>query len=160
MFRTPPINTISHINDITHTRLTNYKNIFSVSDDSELHGIYSWNDEIASKMMYLISMIEVTLRNRIHGGISKLIYNNHGVYCISTPTGNATSCDWYNHFNVNQNIELKRAFNKELNDRKGNTLNPPPSPHKVISSIENGKWFHVMKIKKTLKSPLYKNASD
>ncbi len=150
MFRTPPINTTSHINDITHTRLINYKNIFSVSDDSELHGIYSWNEEIASKMMYLIGMIEVTLRNRIHGGISKLIYNNHGVYCISPPTGNAASCDWYNHFNINQNIELKRAFNKELNDRQGNTLTPPPSPHKVISSIENGKWFYVMKVKKTL----------
>lgn len=81
MFRTPPVSTTSHINDITHTRLINYKNIFAVKDDSELHGIYSWNEEIAAKMVYLIGMIEVTLRNRIYGGISKLIFNKSGLYC-------------------------------------------------------------------------------
>ncbi|EMC9797276.1 Abi family protein [Enterobacter hormaechei] len=149
MFRTPPVSTISHINDITHTRLINYKNIFAVKDDSELHGIYSWNEEIAAKMMYLIGMIEVTLRNRIHGGISKLIFNKSALYCQVPPSGNASSCNWYNYFNI-KNQELKRAFNKELNDRQGKILTPPPSPHKVISSIENGKWFYVMKVKNTL----------
>ncbi|MBS1206108.1 MAG: Abi family protein [Proteobacteria bacterium] len=150
MFRTSPANTLSLINDITHTRLINYKNIFSVSDESELHGIYSWNEEIAAKLMYLIGMIEVTLRNRIHGSISKLIYNNQGVYCTTIPFGNSTSCSWYDYFKLNQNPKLKAAFKKELTDTQGNILIPPPSPHKVISSIENGKWFYVMKVKKTL----------
>ena len=138
MFRTPPVSTTSHINDITHTRLINYKNIFAVKDDSELHGIYSWNEEIAAKMVYLIGMIEVTLRNRIYGGISKLIFNKSGLYCQVPPSGNASSCNWHNHFNI-KNQELKRAFNKEPNDRQGNTSTPPPSPHKVISSIDEWK---------------------
>ncbi|MBQ0955603.1 Abi family protein [Serratia symbiotica] len=150
MFRTPPINTISHINDITHTRLTNYKNIFSISDESQLHGIYSWNEEVAAKMMYLTGMIEVTLRNRIHKGISKIIYNKQSVYCNRLPLGNAMSCDWYNHFYLDQNRELKRAFNKELINRQGKIISPPPLPHKVISSIENGKWFYVLKVQKAL----------
>lgn len=148
MFRTQPINLNSHVSDIHSMRFINYRNIFATTDINELHGIYCWNEELAAKMMHLIGMVEVTLRNRIHSALSKFFYTNVSTYCNAPIIGTVDSCNWYDHVFLKPKSKLERSFTSLKKDNSGVMLNPAPLPHKIISQLENGKWAHILKLKK------------
>lgn len=149
MFRARPINLTSHVSDISSMRFINYRNIFATTDIDELHGIYCWNEELAAKMMHLIGMIEVTLRNRIHYALSEFFHTHQATYCTVPVSGTSDSCNWYDHIYLKPGSKLHKSISGLKKDQQGNLLNPPPLPHKVISQLENGKWAHILKLNKS-----------
>lgn len=148
MFRPPPININSHILDISIERFFNYRTIFKTTDLNELHGIYCWNEEISTKFIYLIGMIEITLRNKIHRCLSHFYFTNQLTLCSQKLYGNVQSCNWYDHLGLTHNNKLFNAIDS-AKKKNGKYIQPVPAPHRIISTLENGRWAHILKINKT-----------
>jgi len=127
------------IDDTSSTRLSSYRVFFGVQDESA-YAIYKWNEEINSRLMKLLGVVEVILRNKIHSSLSKE-YSNRA-------TGSASSNNWFNH--VNLSAKTKEKLNKVLKKR-GRLINPPPSPNIVISQMTFGFWPNLLaKLEKDL----------
>lgn len=148
MFRIPPINVDTHISDISNERFFNYRTIFNTLDANELHGIYCWNEEISMKLMFIIGIIEITLRNKIHSALSHFYFTNQSTMCNCALSGNILSCNWYDHLGLTHNNKLFNAIDS-AKKKNGKYISPIPAPHKIISTLDNGKWAHILKINKT-----------
>jgi len=140
MLHTPPLNVLPHIEDITDIRLSNYKSFFNLTTDEEAFGIYCWNEELSSRFMQLIGIVEIIQRNRIHKNLSEKIWNRR------TSFGVKESNDWYMHVNINTKSMIKI---KKITHYNGNIKTPKVSPNKVIASMTYGFWPYVIETKKT-----------
>lgn len=121
--------------DISTARLSSYQNFFGPANDAELYGLYCWNDAVSSRYMRLIGILEVILRNRLHGTLSAYAYNRR------RSVGNRDSNDWY--------MKLYNPFtgtttgDKTLSKKIG-SRGRPTAPNKVIASMTYGFWPHVL----------------
>jgi len=140
MLHTPPLNVIPHIEDITNIRLSNYKSFFMLATNEEAFGLYCWNEELSSRFMQLIGIIEIIQRNRIHKHISEFMWKR------GTSFGTKESNDWYMHININTKSMDKI---KRITHKRGRPKNPMVSPNKVISSMTYGFWSYVLETEKT-----------
>jgi len=143
MLHTSPINVRPHIEDITDIRLSNYKSFFNLNTDEEAYGLYCWNEELSSRFMQLIGVVEIIQRNRIHKYLSENIWD------ARNSVGKKDSNDWYSHINLN--TKSMEKINKIILTKKKKIKTPAVSPNKVISSMTYGFWPYVIDTKTTKK---------
>ncbi|MDQ0022219.1 Abi family protein [[Curtobacterium] plantarum] len=141
MLHTPPLNVLPHIEDITDARLSNYKSFFNLATNEEAFGIYCWNEELSSRFMQLIGIVEIIQRNRIHKNLSEKIWNKNISFGVKE------SNDWYAHISLNPKSRGK--IKKVTHTKSGSLKTPKPSPNKVISSMTYGFWPYVIETKHT-----------
>jgi len=141
MLHTPPLNVLPHIEDLTEIRLSNYKSFFNIINNEEAFGIYCWNEELSSRLMQLIGIIEITQRNRIHKNLSEEMWNRHISFGVKE------SNDWY--ANINLNNKSMSKIKKITHNRNGNIKTPKVSPNKVVASMTYGFWPYVLETKHT-----------
>lgn len=142
MLHTPPLNVLPHIEDITNIRLSNYKSFFNLSTDEEAFGIYCWNEELSSRFMQLIGIVEIIQRNRIHRSLSENLWNRRSSFGVKE------SNDWY--MRVNLNPKSLDKIKKITHTRRNVLKTPRVSPNKVIASMTYGFWPYVIETKKTI----------
>ena len=78
------------IGALSHARLSSYRAFFAATGDSELLGLYAWNEELSACLFRTISLVEVVLRNQFHRQLSA----HYGV------NGSPGSRDWYLHLQL------------------------------------------------------------
>ncbi|MEA5243093.1 Abi family protein [Vibrio parahaemolyticus] len=139
-------------------RVGAYKHYFGqqLSDD-QLFGCYQWNESVSHGFFKLITLIEIVMRNKMHGALSnhyhahpKKIVRNFKQYPWQfdayTGLGSQQSCNWYHACNSNgcvlQNKSLSKVHTKTHNPRNGTKWQGSrvPSPDDVVSSLSFGFW--------------------
>lgn len=141
MLHNAPFNINDCILETSAVRLSSYRNFFQVNND-DAYSIYKWNEEISSRMMKLIAVIEIILRNRIHSTMSD--------YMKGTASGSQISNDWFNHLSLKP-----AAINKIKNaivDNRGRFIRPTPSANFVISNMTYGFWPNILKTENDIKN--------
>jgi len=124
--------------DLSTARLSSYVNFFGPTDDRELYGLYCWNDAVSSRVMRLIGVIEIILRNRFHVALSQHYWRP------AKSRGVQDSNDWY--------LKLYRPYAPRAQQNEGdkklrNKLGPKTaqaSPSKVIAGMTYGFWPRVL----------------
>ncbi|MFK9074267.1 Abi family protein, partial [Proteus sp. NGCRVN-01] len=129
MLHNAPFNINDCILETSAVRLSSYRNFFQVNNN-DAYSIYKWNEELSSRMMKLIAIIEVILRNRIHSTMSDYMYGK--------ATGSETSNDWFNYLSL-KSAAIKKIQNA-ITDNKGRAIRPTPSANFVISNMTYGFW--------------------
>jgi len=135
MLHNEPVNITNCIAETSVVRLSSYRIFFSVSDESAF-AIYKWNEEISSRLMQLVGVIEVTLRNRIHSAMS----NSFQVGSTGTKYNN----DWFNRISINSYTQEK--INKVLKNKNKTPKVPTPTPNFVVSKMTYGFWPNILKV--------------
>lgn len=133
MLHNAPFDIKNCIQEISPLRLSSYRNFFKVNDN-DAYSIYKWNEELSSRMMKLIAVIEIILRNRIHSTMSEYM---HGV-----ATGAKTNNDWFNHVSLTD--AAKNKIKNVLTDKRGRRITPVPSANFVISNMTYGFWPNIL----------------
>lgn len=145
MHHSLPSNLDEALADISSHRLSSYKAFFHPSTDSALYGIYCWNDAISSRLMRLIGIVEITLRNRIHRELSQFVYT------LGVSNGDKTSNDWY-RFIIANNSKPATLIIKELrkltNQPVTNLISNVPA-NKIVANMTYGFWPRLFQIKNT-----------
>lgn len=54
---------------ISQKRIQSYQKVFDIQSDTELVGVYVWNNHVASSILPLLSFAEITLRNAIDSAL-------------------------------------------------------------------------------------------
>ncbi len=139
MLHNEPSNIASCITDTSAVRLSSYRIFFRVDDESAF-AIYKWNEEVSSRLMKLVGVIEVTLRNRIHSTISQSVQQ----LATGTPQNN----DWFNHLSLS--IGTQNKLNKILLNKSNRPKRPQPSPNFVVSKMTYGFWPNILKVDKKI----------
>jgi len=136
MLHNSPLNIKACIDVTSEARLSSYCYFFKISE-ADAYSIYKWNNELSSRLMHLIGVVEIILRNRIHAA---LVSELSAVF----PHGQ-NHCDrWYKY--VNKEQETERKLNSELLHKKTRTpLNPQPSANQIISKMSFGFWPNILK---------------
>ncbi|AXS11840.1 Abi family protein [Klebsiella pneumoniae] len=137
MLHNEPSNIASCIIDTSAVRLSSYRIFFRVDDESAF-AIYKWNEEVSSRLMKLVGVIEVTLRNRIHSAMSQAVQ--------TLARGNLQNNDWFNHLSLGGGTQSK--LNKVLLTKGNRPKNPQPSPNFVVSKMTYGFWPNILKTDK------------
>lgn len=137
MLHNEPVNITNCIAETSVVRLSSYRIFFSVSDESAF-AIYKWNEEISSRLMQLVGVIEVTLRNRIHSAMS----NSLQVGSAGIKYNN----DWFNRISINSYTQDK--INKVLKNKNKTPKVPTPTPNFVVSKMTYGFWPNILKVDK------------
>jgi len=151
MYRISPENVSLHINEISSLRIGSYKSFFKTESDNEAYGIYCWNSELSSRISLSIGIYEILLRNRIHRELSKFFFQNKS-YQSGYLNGTIESCDWYNH--ISTESKFRTYIKKEISDKNGSLLSPPPYPHQVVSKLSHGRWRYAFKVTTSLNGKL------
>ncbi|MEI7419145.1 Abi family protein [Pectobacterium parmentieri] len=141
MLHNAPLNINDCILETSAVRLSSYRNFFQVNNN-DAYSIYKWNEEISSRMIKLIAVIEIILRNRIHSTMSD--------YMKGTANGGPESNDWFNHISLRQGAinKIKNA----MTDNKGRFIRPTPSANFVISNMTYGFWPNILKTENDIKN--------
>jgi len=71
MYNPTPLNLLSSLDSISAARLSSYRRFFIPASDSELYGLYCWNEVLSTNFMRLTGIVEVALRNRFHLALSQ-----------------------------------------------------------------------------------------
>jgi hypothetical protein len=120
---------------ISQPRLSSYRRFFSPRDDSELYGLYCWNDAISQRFFRTLALTEIAIRNQFHTALS----TQYGV------VGGPGSKDWYNFLALNK-ISADKI--KSVTHRKSHGTYiprmPAPSPDDVVSKLTFGFWPHLL----------------
>lgn len=127
--------------DITKARLSNYISFFNLNSDTEVFGVYCWNEELSSRIMQLIGVVEIIQRNRIHRHLSLEFSDDKNNPQEST--------DWYNKIKLNGKSKSKIQSVTHIKHPKTGVLTKKrnqPTPNKVISSMSYGFWSHIIDI--------------
>ena len=159
------LNSAAFLDCLSKPRVKSYINFFYPGvvqpNESDLVYMYQWNNEISEILWRLISIIEITMRNKIHKELSRLYFNapkeivSNGVYLnefvnnkVPTATiGDADSCNWYHAINFNGEALVnitKRTHHKKPNNKyykKPYTV----TPDDVISGLTFGFWRLIFK---------------
>ncbi|AGE20617.1 Abi family protein [Serratia marcescens] len=137
MLHNEPSNIASCITDTSAVRLSSYRIFFRVDDESAF-AIYKWNEEVSSRLMKLVGVIEITLRNRIHSAMSQAVQKS--------ATGSPLNNDWFNHLSLGSGSKAK--LDKVLLLKNNRPKNPQPSPNFVVSKMTYGFWPNILKVDK------------
>lgn len=135
MLHNSPSNITACIDVTSKPRLSSYRQFFRV-DDHDSYSIYKWNNELSSRFMHLIGIVEIALRNRIHAELASELNR-------LIPAGKNHSDDWYNYINKPQ--ETQNKLNSELLHRNGTLLNPAPTANQIVSKMSFGFWPNMLK---------------
>ena len=122
---------------ISPARLSSYHLFFKPTCDEELFGVYCWNIQLSSCFYNLISIVEVTLRNRIHFALSNHILPG------------TNSFPWYNHLNLHPKTENKiKEITHYKRRGRGQWIpkKPAPSPDDVVSRLTFGVWKNLLDV--------------
>ncbi len=132
-----PSDLAAALNDISTARLSSYQSFFSPANDTELYGLYCWNDAISSRYMRFLGILEIILRNRFHTALSQYAWDPN------TSVGTEHSNDWYmkmyRPFGPGSSSTSDRNLKKKIGDQAA-----PASPNKVIAGMTYGFWPHVL----------------
>lgn len=145
-------------NALSLPRIQAYKNYYGQHlSDEELFGCYQWNEYIAHAFFKVSTLIEITMRNRMHKALSKKYYAVQKKIVQKTnqyqwipdnyhTIGSSKSCNWYQAFEngdwiLNQKSQSK-IHSKTHHHRQKTPLNlaRTPSPDDVVSSLTFGFW--------------------
>jgi len=93
-----------------------------------------WNSAVGASLMPLLTLLEVTLRNKVHSAMSS-ITNNQGDALWFDPLGNNSP---------RLNTAARTKFDAELLDGNGHRITPARSADKVVSSVSIKAWPDVL----------------
>jgi len=143
MYNPTPLNLLSSLDSISAARLSSYRRFFNPASDTELYGLYCWNEVLSTNFMRLTGIVEVALRNRFHLALSQYAMAQHPSRII----GNADANNWYEVLGLSGKSSEKvkaithdRYWNKA---QKRHTYTPkqhPVSPNQVIANMTFGFW--------------------
>ncbi len=141
-----PSNLAETLHDISSERLSSYRTFFLPQTDEELYGIYCWNDAISSRLMRLIGIIEIILRNRIHRELSQFAYQP------SLSLGTSTSNDWY-RFVIGNTTKagglIKKEIGKITRQSTVSSLISPVPANRIVAAMSYGFWPRAFQISHT-----------
>lgn len=150
MYNPIPASLPKTLEDISHARLSSYREFFLPQNDSELYGIYCWNEVLSSCFMRLIGSVEVTLRNRIHLVLSQHIARTRAGRFVGTPDSN----DWYNHVGLRGKSSEKiweithdKHWDQQQRRKIYTPKAVPVSPNSVISGMTFGFWAPILDLR-------------
>ncbi|HBA8794548.1 TPA: hypothetical protein J1181_004956, partial [Escherichia coli] len=159
------LNSAAFLDCLSKPRVKSYSNFFYPGvmqpSESDLVYMYQWNSEISEILWKLISIIEITMRNKIHKELSRLYFSapkkivSNGVSQkdfvnskVPTATiGDAASCNWYHAINFSGEALVnitKRTHYKKRNN-KYYTKSYAVTPDDVISGLTFGFWRLIFK---------------
>ncbi|HEO8936114.1 TPA: Abi family protein [Serratia marcescens] len=141
MLHNAPFNINDCILETSVVRLSSYRNFFKINNQ-DAYSVYKWNEEVSSRMMKLIAVIEITLRNRIHSAMSG--------YMKKTATGSQESNDWFNHLHLEKPAQDK--IKNTLTDKRKRPITPTPSANFVISNMTFGFWPNILRAEKDMQN--------
>lgn len=123
---------------LSSARLSNYRAFFSASSETEVFGLYRWNEAVATQLFRIVSLAEIAIRNRFHMVLSA----HYGA------VGYAQSRDWYQYLSLGE--KSKKSLDKILlvrRHRRWIPRNPPPAPDDVVSKLTFGFWPHLLDVR-------------
>lgn len=133
------------VDAISIPRLSTYKTSFHCSDEQALQ-YYYWNQALSSEIYVLLHNIEVCLRNRIHPSLSLYVSELNEVPITE-------NYQWYDYFYFD--VPSKRNKSEMVLGRTGQSVESAKTklrnrkmsltPQNVISNIEFGTWWHILK---------------
>jgi len=132
-----PTDLLSTLDDLSAPRLASYRSFFIPTNDSELYGIYCWNDAISIRFMRLIGTIEIIMRNRFHRELSKYA---HCPASFGTPESN----NWYRYI-VTDGTKTAQQVKKKSNWSLASNI----PAHQVIAGMTFGFWHNLLNIQTT-----------
>lgn len=117
---------------LSQARLSPYRTFFKCTRDNEVLAAFQWNQTVASAMWPLVSLVELSLRNRLHG-------------CFSQLYGGSTSNDWYMGHRMPMSASASRKVTDVLaaKDARGQPL--CQSVDDVVASVSFGFWIEVLR---------------
>jgi hypothetical protein len=133
-----PTDLASTLDDLSAPRLASYRSFFSPASDSELYGIYCWNDAISIRFMRLIGTIEILMRNRFHRELSKFAHRPAASF--GTPESN----NWYRYV-VTDDTKTANQVKKKSNWSLASNV----PAHQVIAGMSFGFWHNLLNIEDT-----------
>lgn len=159
------LNTSSFLECLSPARMKSYQGFFYPSGEKhtndDLVCIYHWNNEVSEIFWKLISLIEITMRNKIHKELSGIYFSHpkkrpgNGIYqnqflsnqCNTPTIGCVDSCNWYHAVNFSGEplfIITGRTHKKKRNN-KYYLRNHPVTADDVISGTTFGFWRYIFK---------------
>lgn len=130
------------LQEISHARLSSYKNFFNPANEPELYGLYCWNDAISSRFMRLIGILEVLLRNRFHVALSCQYWKP------GTSIGTVDSNDWFLQL-YKPYAAVQNEGDKKIRKKLGTKHNQATAT-KVIAGMTYGFWPRVLDAQHTV----------
>ena len=121
--------------DISHARLSSYKNFFGCDSVEDVYGIYCWNEAISGNLFRLISITEIVMRNRFHSALSQHAFNQQSI-------GSYTANDWYLYISLGfkSSEKIYNIRHKRIGKGKFVLKNPEPTSNDVVSQLTFGFW--------------------
>lgn len=118
---------------LSPSRLTPYRTFFKARTDSEVVCAFQWNQTVAASLWPLVSLVELSLRNRVHS-------------CFSTMYGASPSNDWYlgSKFPVTQSLTRKVDDVRIVKDSSGNLTYQQTDD--VVASLSFGFWVEALRL--------------
>lgn len=136
MLHNSPLDITACIDVTSVARLSSYCDFFGVGN-AEAYSIYKWNNELSSRLMHQIGIVEVVLRNRIHEALISELNS-------ALPQGTMYQDRWYNF--INKEGDTQRKLDSELLYKKTKTPRKPiPSANQIISKMSFGFWPNILK---------------
>lgn len=117
---------------ISQPRLAAYRSYFKCQSDDEAFGVYMWNSAVCASLMPLMTHLEVSLRNKIHSEISKV---------VSNPGGEA----WFDpngRHSVVLNKIARSKFDEEMYD--SHRVRLPLNADSIVARVSFNAWPEVL----------------
>lgn len=150
MYNPTPLNILSSLDSISVARLSSYRRFFNPASDSELYGLYFWNEVLSTNFMRLTGIVEVALRNRFHLALSRYAMAQHPSRII----GNADANNWYEVLKLSGKSSAKvmavthdKSWNKAQNCHSFTRKHHPVSPNQVIANMTFGFWAPLLDLR-------------
>jgi Abi-like protein. len=140
-------------------RLSSYRSTFTIADDAELFGLYSWNLELSGAFCSLIQLIEVAIRNAINEAGKKYITTEHNVhwfnvipYSLSCEINSDVKCDGKDKLVKSAKVKgfesgivkAERNARKMLQKKLGKDTLATPTLDQIISQTDFSVWEHIL----------------
>lgn len=131
MYTTAPFSAIETA--LSPARLTPYRTFFKAARDSEVLGAFQWNQTVSAALWPLVSLVELSLRNRLHT-------------CMSNMFGASASNDWY----LGKRLKMSASATRKISDvlSSVDVTGAPicPSVDDVVAAMSFGFWVEVLRL--------------
>lgn len=130
-------------------RLQRYKTFLKLMDQDEVARAYVWNSALAAVLAPLLGVVELQLRDAIHGAMSQQF--------APAPIAGASGYPWYDdqqasHYSLSG--DSRKKVDNLLNDGKtGLRKAKQPSPDDVIASLTLGFWTNLFRTFSPVEAP-------
>lgn len=136
---------------MSQPRISSYRRYFGTNlSDTEILGVYFWNENLCHSFFKVLNLIEITVRNKLHKSLSNYYYNfpkqrvdkrsqNPLVTNFVRTIGSAESCNWYES-GLLEHKSLSKVLDKTHHPKFKTPLRKIPSPDDVIASLTLGFW--------------------